>query len=190
MATRTGNSLMAQRTSLRPDAACDQDQGGASHAVSTNTFGGLADPPSRMPGRRTLGTARQALARASRSVNRPPAAPRAARNPGPARQSPRRYANRSPGLIACRPADRVHLLRHLRIFRFACGFRIAKAKEAIMTMEHLSKVTGHIEIPRRTRKKLRRISKSPTARSVAALVPLLTIGVVAARILASRRSSR
>ena len=59
-----------------------------------------------------------------------------------------------------------------------------------MTMEHLSKVTDHIGIPQRTRKKLRRISKSPTARSVAALVPLLAIGVVAARILAGRRSSR
>jgi hypothetical protein len=57
-------------------------------------------------------------------------------------------------------------------------------------MGHLSKVTDHIDIPRRTRKKLRRISKSPTARSVAALVPLLTIGVVAAHILAGRRSSR
>lgn len=56
-----------------------------------------------------------------------------------------------------------------------------------MKMRNLSKIAGGIEVPRSMRKKLRRVSKSPTARAVAALLPIVTVGLVAASRLMRRR---
>lgn len=51
----------------------------------------------------------------------------------------------------------------------------------------LSKLTRKVERPGHLRKRLRRISGSPKARATAALLPLLAIGLVAARKIAARR---
>lgn len=57
-----------------------------------------------------------------------------------------------------------------------------------MNIPNVDKSLEKLGVPRRMRKRFRRVSKSPKFRAAAALVPLLTAGFVAARKFARRES--
>ena len=57
-----------------------------------------------------------------------------------------------------------------------------------MDIPEVDRSLARLGVSRRTRKKIGRISRSPKARAAAALVPLLTAGLIAARTFARRGS--
>jgi len=61
-------------------------------------------------------------------------------------------------------------------------------KEANMDMPDVDKSLAKLGVPRRMRKKIGRVSRSPTLRAAAALVPILTAGLLAARRFARKGS--
>ena len=62
------------------------------------------------------------------------------------------------------------------------------AMEAEMDIPNVDRSLAKLGVPRRMRKKIGRISRSPKVRAAAALVPLLTAGLLAARTFARRGS--
>ncbi|MCA0211261.1 MAG: hypothetical protein LCH74_19545 [Proteobacteria bacterium] len=57
-----------------------------------------------------------------------------------------------------------------------------------MDMPDVDKSLAKLGVPRRMRKKIGRVSRSPTLRAAAALVPILTAGLLAARRFARKGS--
>lgn len=57
-----------------------------------------------------------------------------------------------------------------------------------MDMPDVDKSLAKLGVPRRMRKKVGRVSRSPGLRTAAALIPLLTAGLVAARRFARKGS--
>ena len=57
-----------------------------------------------------------------------------------------------------------------------------------MDMQGVERSLGKLGVPRRTRKTIGRVSRSPKLRAAAALVPLLTAGLLAARRFARKGS--
>ncbi|MBD3732349.1 MAG: hypothetical protein IE934_06440 [Sphingopyxis sp.] len=62
------------------------------------------------------------------------------------------------------------------------------ATEAEMDIPNVGTSLAKLGVPRRTRKKIGRISRSPKMRAAAALIPLLTAGFIAVRAVARRGS--
>lgn len=86
-----------------------------------------------------------------------------------------------------RPGD----MRDLRISRrgsFAQSVTTLKAKEANMEMPDVDKSLARLGVTRQMRKKIGRVSRSPKLRAAAALVPILTAGLLAARRFARKGS--
>ena len=57
-----------------------------------------------------------------------------------------------------------------------------------MDMPDVERSLAKLGVPRRMRKKIERVSRSPKVRAAAALVPLLTAGLLAARKFARKGS--